>query len=133
MSVLLDRQFLFTRLVCQWGLECFKRGYFLKLRETGLLETRTVELDGRRPKARDRVHSGTDSTRGGTHYMQLSTDVELFYKDGNGTLVYITDGDDPRWVELGELWESLDPLCRWGGRFGSRDSNHISITYEGRA
>lgn len=31
---------------------------------------------------------------------------------------------------LGEWWERLHPLCRWGGRFG--DGNHYSITYGGR-
>jgi hypothetical protein len=26
---------------------------------------------------------------------------------------------------LGEFWEGLHPLCRWGGRFN--DGNHYSI------
>lgn len=26
--------------------------------------------------------------------------------------------------ELGEYWESLDPDCKWGGRWG--DGNHMS-------
>ena len=31
---------------------------------------------------------------------------------------------------IGAFWESLHPLCRWGGRFG--DGNHYSITHGGR-
>ena len=32
---------------------------------------------------------------------------------------------------IGEKWESLHPLCRWGGRFRSKDSNHFSIIHGG--
>ncbi len=51
------------------------------------------------------------------HYSGCAGDP-LLYKDG----VYLTKTEDYR--ELGEYWESLDPNCKWGGRWG--DGNHMS-------
>ena len=34
------------------------------------------------------------------------------------------------YVLLGEWWEQLHPLCRWGGRFS--DSYHFSLEHQGR-
>ncbi|KKM72949.1 hypothetical protein LCGC14_1415450 [marine sediment metagenome] len=40
------------------------------------------------------------------------------------------DGDYQRTTEahqpLGDFWESLDPRCRWGGRY--EDGNHYEMT-----
>lgn len=57
------------------------------------------------------------------HKERLAIDLNLF-RDG----VYLTSTEDHR--ELGEYWESLHPLCRWGGRFN--DGNHYSMEYQGR-
>lgn len=56
------------------------------------------------------------------HKLRLAQDLNLF-KDG----VWLKTTEDHR--ELGEWWESLHPLCRWGGRFG--DGNHYSFEHEG--
>lgn len=56
------------------------------------------------------------------HKQRLAIDFNLF-KDG----VFLQTTEDHR--ELGEYWESLDPLCRWGGRFN--DGNHYSIEHDG--
>ena len=56
------------------------------------------------------------------HKQRLAIDFNLF-KDG----VFLQGTEDHR--PLGEYWESLDPLCRWGGRFN--DGNHYSIEHEG--
>jgi hypothetical protein len=32
---------------------------------------------------------------------------------------------------LGEFWESLHPLCCWGGHFRNRDPYHFSVTHGG--
>jgi hypothetical protein len=53
---------------------------------------------------------------------KLAGDLDLF-KDRK----YLTKTEDHR--ELGEFWEKLHPLCRWGGRFG--DGNHYSIEHGG--
>jgi hypothetical protein len=66
------------------------------------------------------------------HGMRLAIDINLF-RDG----VYLTGADG--YTQLGEWWENLDPLCRWGGRFedarhpGGPDFNHYSMTYGGMA
>jgi hypothetical protein len=71
---------------------------------------------------------GKGHREGSLHYTALAQDLNLFI-DGE----WITDGGDPAWTVLGTYWESLDPLCRWGGRFRSVDSNHFAVTHEGRA
>lgn len=38
----------------------------------------------------------------------------------------------PHWEKIGAKWESLDPLCRWGGRFANKDYNHFSVTPDGK-
>ena len=63
------------------------------------------------------------------HKSRLALDVNLF-RAGE----YLTTVE--QWREAGELWETLHPLCRWGGRFAGAsagDANHISLTYQGRA
>ncbi|OQA61624.1 MAG: hypothetical protein BWY41_00051 [Candidatus Atribacteria bacterium ADurb.Bin276] len=56
------------------------------------------------------------------HTKRLAVDLNLFKGE-----VYLTKSEDYRL--LGEYWESLDPLCRWGGRF--KDGNHFSMEHEG--
>lgn len=68
--------------------------------------------------------------RGGNHYNKLAHDNSLWMLIA-GKWTVITNGDHHMWVKIGELWESLHPLCRWGGRWG--DANHLGIEHEGRA
>lgn len=58
------------------------------------------------------------------HKLRLAADLNLFV---DGT--YITDGDHPAYIELGEFWEDLDPHACWGGRFD--DANHFSFEHWG--
>lgn len=64
--------------------------------------------------------------RSGCHYLKLAQDLNLFV---SGVFVR---GAHPAWDEIGATWLALNPLCRWGGTFASRDWNHLSITHEGR-
>lgn len=57
-----------------------------------------------------------------THRFRLAVDFNLF-KEGK----YLTKTEDHK--ELGEYWESLHPLARWGGRF--KDGNHYSFEHNG--
>lgn len=57
------------------------------------------------------------------HTQRLAIDFNLF-KDGK----YLTSTKAHQ--PLGEFWELLNPLCRWGGRFG--DGNHYSLEHAGR-
>lgn len=61
--------------------------------------------------------------RNSLHELLLAADISLFV---NG--VYLEQSESYR--AAGEYWESLDPLCVWGGRFN--DGNHFSMTHEGR-
>ncbi len=54
------------------------------------------------------------------HKNRLAIDLNLF-KDG----VFLQATEDHK--PLGEFWEKLHPLCRWGGRFKSPDGNHYSV------
>lgn len=56
------------------------------------------------------------------HKLKLAIDLNLF-KDGE----YLTETEDH--APLGQYWESLHPLCTWGGHFD--DGNHYSIVYQG--
>jgi len=62
------------------------------------------------------------SHKNSCHKFKLATDLNLF-KDG----VYLTSDKDHE--PFGIYWESLHPLCRWGGRF--KDGNHYSIEHQG--
>lgn len=57
------------------------------------------------------------------HQDKLAVDLNLT-KGGR----LITQSEEH--LPLGEWWEKLHPLCRWGGRFG--DGNHYSLTHGGR-
>lgn len=60
------------------------------------------------------------------HCDRLAVDINLFQ---NGK--YLTGIDHYR--KLGEWWKMQCADCRWGGDFPSRDANHFSFTYLGRA
>jgi hypothetical protein len=66
------------------------------------------------------------------HYIGLAVDL-LLYRSGT----YLQSSEDYR--ALGEFWEGLHPLCRWGGRFRNNagdprpDGGHFSISWDGRA
>lgn len=57
------------------------------------------------------------------HKIKLAIDLNLF-KDG----VFLKETKDHK--KLGEYWESLHPLCSWGGHFN--DGNHYSLKHNGR-
>lgn len=65
------------------------------------------------------------SSASSVHKDRLAVDFNLF-KDGK----YLTATEDH--AELGEFWEGLHPLCRWGGRFSNADGNHYSFEHQGR-
>lgn len=64
------------------------------------------------------------------HLVGLAIDVALFTDTtGDGVPDYQTD--TRAYQALGEYWEQLHPLCRWGGRFRRADGNHFSVTHDG--
>jgi hypothetical protein len=78
-----------------------------------------------------RVHGafGVKESYGATHSVhkvRLAIDFNLFV-DGK----YITDGNHEAYLVIGEFWESLHDLARWGGKFEINDANHFSFEYQG--
>lgn len=120
-----QKQALFWRLLADLTLWVFaKPGHELTPGEGRIGATRIAEdTHGQRVVVTDRVHMP-----GSLHYLGLAQDLNLFI-DGR----WINDGGAPQWTEIGVKWESLHPLCRWGGRFASVDSNHFSLEHEGKA
>lgn len=55
------------------------------------------------------------------HIQRLAIDLNLFVGGQ-----YKADSESHR--PLGEFWETLDPKCRWGGRFTKPDGNHYELT-----
>ena len=68
------------------------------------------------------AHDG--HSKNSCHYLKIAADLNLF-KDGQ----YLTQTEDH--LLLGEFWESLHPLNRWGGRFKKKDGNHYSMLHNG--
>ena len=59
------------------------------------------------------------------HQDKLAVDLNLFHRVSGA---YLGETEDHEL--LGAYWESLHPLCRWGGKF--RDGNHYSMEFMGR-
>lgn len=133
-----DLQKLFIELFAQWITWALSKGYRFSFGEAkrsdeqseinAMGETARIELAGLiRPffsRLSDAIlnNGKADGIRKTAHGNQLAIDLNAF-KDGK--YLILTD----QWKELGEYWESLNPLCRWGGRFG--DGNHLSLEYNG--
>lgn len=111
-STLRDHQSLFMRLVPRLIDYAYQSGYEL----TGGELWRTSEQAALNAAAGKGISNSL-------HRDRLAIDLNLF-KDGK----FLANSADHR--PLGEFWEQLHPLCKWGGRFG--DGNHYSITYGGR-
>jgi len=56
------------------------------------------------------------------HTQRLAIDLNLF-KDGK--YLSSSKAHEP----LGNWWELLHPLCRWGGRFARVDGNHYELKH----
>lgn len=120
-----QKQSLFTKLMAEFLTWVHSHpGWETTWGEGFVYESRVAETnDAKRAIVRDRIHMP-----GSLHYVGLAQDFNLFC-DGK----WISDGGDPRWTELGIKWESMNTLCRWGGRFAAIDSNHFSLEHEGKA
>lgn len=112
MMTLREHQSLFMRLLPRLIDHAYEQGYEL----TGGELWRTAEQAALYAKQGKGIVNSL-------HRDRLAIDLNLF-KGGQ----YLTTAAAHK--PLGEFWESLHPLCKWGGAFG--DPNHYSITYGGR-
>lgn len=136
-----EKQRLFVRLENQWVQWVLAQGYELTHGES-LRSDEQAEINGMGYANRVRLanmirpypaftalseailnNGKAGGIKTSLHMEKLAADWNLF-KDG----AYIAD--TLGWREVGEHWETLHPLCRWGGRFG--DGNHISLEHNGR-
>lgn len=107
MSADLDRKVAFTKLVPRLIDKAFSMGYTVTLGDA----YRDPRLHGEYG-----VKAGYGASRS-FHKLRQAIDLNL-YKDGK----YLEGTEAHK--ALGEWWESLDPMCTWGGRFN--DGNHYS-------
>ena len=108
-----EKQRLFVRLFADFVIWCYDNGYEL--------------TDGeayRPPELAALYASQGRGIANSLHTQRLARDMNLFIKGE-----YQTDTEAHRL--LGEKWESMHPLCRWGGRFTKPDGNHYSFEHEG--
>ena len=123
MSELRKRQALLVKCLGELITYATSQGHELTLGE-GYIQTPRKTRAGR--IVDDGVHMPSS-----LHYRRLAIDLNLFVRKSNGSWEYITDSGHEVWYDLGTFWETLDPMCRWGGRFN--DANHVSVSYGGRA
>lgn len=106
-----EKQILFTQLVGKLIQFAYDAGYGLTFAEA-YRSPETAAIYAKQGKG----------IKNSLHTQRLAVDFNLFV-DGK----YCTKTED--YAQLGAYWESLDPLCRWGGRF--KDGNHFSMEHEG--
>jgi len=109
---LLEKQFLMTRCLADLLEFAHARGYAFTLGDAYRDPRAFGEI------GEEKLYSHAYSN----HKRRLAIDLNLF-KDGE----YLTETKDHE--PLGLYWESLHPLCAWGGHFN--DGNHYAIQHEG--
>ena len=115
-----DKQRLFVRLFAEFVLWCYEQGYELS--------------DGEAYRTPEQAALNAAAGRGITnslHCKRLARDVNLFKDSAPGADDDVYQKDSDAYRPLGEKWESMHPLARWGGRFSRPDGNHFSFFHEG--
>lgn len=114
-----QKQRLFSRLIAELILWAYEEGYQVSLGDA----YRDPRVHGEMGEKRGYGHPWSN------HKRRLAVDLNLFDDiDGDGDEDFLQDTESHR--ALGLKWESMHPLCRWGGRFG--DGNHYSFEHGGR-
>jgi hypothetical protein len=107
-----EKQELFSRLICRLMFFAHERGYEIRLGDF----YRDHRVHGHIGESIGYGH------RNSCHKYKLAGDLNIL-KDGK---LFTTDKEHE---PFGIYWESLHPLCRWGGRFN--DGNHYSLEHNG--
>ena len=110
-----EKQSLFVELVAVLIAEANRLGYALTFGEAY-----------RSPEEAARLAALGKGIKASLHTQRLAVDFNLFIGGK-----YITRSE--HYLLLGEFWEGLNPLCRWGGRFKRPDGNHFSLAHGGKA
>ena len=70
-------------------------------------------------------HQGKGHMAGSLHYSGCAADVLLYDEDSNYLTGKTIETGMEGYQNLGEKWETMHELCRWGGRFN--DGGHLSF------
>ncbi len=115
-----EKQELFARCHARLLFKAFDLGF----------EVRQRELWRTKYQAKENARLGVGSANS-LHCKGLA--IDLYIRRQGGRILWGTEA----YRDLGVFWESLDPLCYWGGRTdkpGDRlrhDGGHFSVTHAG--
>ncbi|HBH13809.1 MAG TPA: hypothetical protein DDX29_11980 [Clostridiales bacterium] len=115
MSELLHEQQLFAKNIARLIIYLNTKGYEVTFGEAQRTQEQ-AELYARQGKG----------SKYSNHIIRLAIDLMLFRGD-----IYLKSCAD--YQIAGDFWKSLHSLNRWGGDFKSKDGNHFSMLYQGRA
>ena len=110
-----EKQALFTRLIAELITWCFANGYPV------------IGAELYRTKEQAEIYAAQGKgIKNSNHRLKLALDL---FRMKNGRVTW----EDAEYLPIGEKWESMHPLCRWGGRFKRRDAVHFSLIHRGTA
>lgn len=115
-----EKQRLFVSLVGKLIAHAYEEGYELSFGEAF-----------RSPQEAQRLAQVGAGIQNSLHTKRLAVDLNLFLDSAPGVDDDIYQTSSEAYRSLGEYWESLHELCRWGGRFSKPDGNHFSLEHEG--
>ena len=118
MMTLGEKQKLFSRLFGELIAYIYKEGYAVTFGDA----YRDPRVFGKVGEQKGYGRSASN------HKVRLAVDLNLFKRE-NGKWIYQQSTHAHR--PIGEHWETMHTLCRWGGHFD--DGNHYSFDHEGRA
>ena len=120
MMTLGDKQRLFSKLMGEFIVWCYDNDYEITFGE--------FERPG---WVADIYAEQGKGIRNTLHRLRLAADINLFLDITEGGDEDIYQKDSEAYRPLGEKWESMHPLCCWGGRFTRKDGNHFSLEHLG--
>jgi hypothetical protein len=118
---MVEKQALFLKTISEFILKANEEGYQLTAGEAE-----------RPPSVAQYYASVGKGIKNSLHISRLAFDLNAFlhgeYLDGSQRWHI------PHLEKLGEMWEAMNPMCAWGGRFSgktAKDYNHYSFEHNG--
>lgn len=115
-----DKQRLFTLLIAELIVWAYAQGYELTFGE--------AQRSAAQAAANAAAGKGISNS---LHLKRLAIDLNLFTDSSPEVDDDVYQDTSEAHRPIGEKWESMHPLCRWGGRFSRPDGNHYSMEHEG--